>query len=54
MRRSFLMSAALPAIAARTRRCASEADTTATDTTPSPTTSQDCSPESLQTLTPAR
>ena len=53
MRRSFLMSAALPAIAALALAgCASEADTTATDTTPSPTTSQDCSPESLQTLTP--
>jgi polar amino acid transport system substrate-binding protein len=53
MRRSFLMSAALPAIAALALAgCASEADTTATDTTPSPTASQDCSPENLQTLTP--
>jgi polar amino acid transport system substrate-binding protein len=53
MRRSFLLSAALPAIAALALAgCASEADTTATDTTPSPTTSQDCSPETLQTLTP--
>jgi polar amino acid transport system substrate-binding protein len=53
MRRSFLMSAALPAIAALVLAgCASEADTTATDTTPTPTASQDCSPESLQTLTP--
>ena len=53
MRRSFLLSAALPAIAALALAgCASEADTTATDTTPSPTASQDCSPENLQTLTP--
>jgi polar amino acid transport system substrate-binding protein len=53
MRRSFLMSAALPAIAALALAgCASEADTTATDTTPSPNASQDCSPENLQTLTP--
>lgn len=53
MRRSFLLSAALPAIAALALAgCASEADTTTTDTTPSPTASQDCSPETLQTLTP--
>ena len=53
MRRSLLMSAALPAVAAfALAGCASEADTTATSASPSPTASQDCSPETLQTLTP--
>ncbi len=53
MRRSLLLSAALPAVAALALAgCASEADTTAASTSPSPGTSQDCSPETLQTLTP--
>jgi len=51
MRRSLLLSAALPAVAALALAgCASEADTTATSASPSPSTSADCSPESLQTL----
>jgi polar amino acid transport system substrate-binding protein len=51
MRRSLLLSAALPAVAAMALAgCASEADTTASS--PSPTASQDCSPETLQTLEP--
>jgi polar amino acid transport system substrate-binding protein len=53
MRRSLLLSAALPAVAALALAgCASEADTTAASASPSPGTSQDCSPETLQTLTP--
>jgi polar amino acid transport system substrate-binding protein len=53
MRRSLLMSAALPAVAALALAgCASQADSTASSASPSPATSQDCSPESLQTLTP--
>ena len=52
MRRSLLLSAALPAVAALALAgCASEADTTAS-ASPSPSASVDCSPESLQTLTP--
>lgn len=53
MRRSFLLSAVIPAIAALALAgCASEADTTAASASASPTTSQDCSAESLQTLNP--
>ncbi|MEZ5186509.1 MAG: ABC transporter substrate-binding protein [Candidatus Nanopelagicales bacterium] len=53
MRRSFLLSAAIPAVAAMALAgCASEADTTASSASPSPSTSQDCSPETMQTLTP--
>lgn len=53
MRRSLLISAALPAVAALALAgCASEADTTSSSPAASPTASQDCSPESLQTLTP--
>ncbi len=53
MRRSLLLSAALPAVAALALAgCASEADTTAGSSSPSPSTSADCSPETLQTLTP--
>ena len=53
MRRSLLLSAALPAVAALALAgCASEADTTAASSSPSPSTSADCSPETLQTLTP--
>ncbi len=53
MRRSLLLSAALPAVAALALAgCASEADTTAASSSPSPSTSADCSPEALQTLTP--
>ena len=52
MRRSLLLSAALPAVAALALAgCASEADTSAS-ASPSPSASVDCSPESLQTLTP--
>ncbi len=53
MRRTLLMSAALPAVAALALAgCASQADTTTSSPAASPTTSQDCSPESLQTLKP--
>ena len=53
MRRSLLMSAALPAIAALALAgCASEADTTATSASPAPASSADCTAENLQTLTP--
>ena len=53
MRRTFLMSAALPAVAALALAgCASQADTTTSSPAASPTASQDCSPESLQTLKP--
>ncbi len=52
MRRSLLLSAALPAVAALALAgCASEADTASTPSA-SPSASVDCSPESLQTLTP--
>ncbi len=53
MRRTLLMSAALPAVAALALAgCASQADTTTSSPAASPTASQDCSPESLQTLKP--
>ncbi len=52
MRRSLLLSAALPAVAALALAgCASEADTTSS-ASPVPSESVDCSPEALQTLTP--
>lgn len=53
MRRSFMLSAALPAVAALALAgCASEADTTASSASPTPATSADCTAENLQTLTP--
>lgn len=53
MRRSLMLSAALPAVAALALAgCASEADTTASSASPTPATSADCTAESLQTLTP--
>ncbi len=53
MRRSLLISAALPAVAALALAgCASEADTTTASASPAPTSSQDCTAENLQTLTP--
>ena len=52
MRRSLLLSAALPAVAALALAgCASEADTSSSASA-TPSASVDCSPESLQTLTP--
>ena len=51
MRRSLLMSAALPAVAALALAgCASEADTTTSSASPAPASSADCTAESLQTL----
>jgi polar amino acid transport system substrate-binding protein len=53
MRRSLLISVALPAVAALSLAgCASEADTTTASASPAPTSSQDCTAENLQTLTP--
>ena len=50
MRRSLLMSAALPAVAALALAgCASEAETTSS-ASPAPASSADCTAESLQTL----
>lgn len=52
MRRSLLLSAALPAvIAVSLAGCASEADTTSS-ASPAVSASLDCTPEALQTLTP--
>ncbi|HQR81102.1 MAG TPA: ABC transporter substrate-binding protein, partial [Actinomycetota bacterium] len=52
MRRSLLLSAALPAVVALSLAgCASEADT-ASSGSPTPSTSLDCTAENLQTLTP--
>lgn len=53
MRRSLLISAALPAVAALALAgCASEADTSTASASPSPASSQDCTAENLQILTP--
>ena len=52
MRRSLLLSAALPAVVALSLAgCASEADT-ASSGSPTPSTSLDCTAENMQTLTP--
>ncbi len=53
MRRSLLLSLAVPAVAALALAgCASEADTTTASASPAPASSADCTAESLQTLTP--
>ncbi len=51
MRRSLLISAALPAVAALALAgCASEAETTTSSASPTPASSADCTAENLQTL----